>query len=104
HATYSPAPIPARSLHDALPIFDDIDHPVVVANDNAPLQTVISGATDAVAAATARLQEKGFAVKALPVACAFHSPVVASAGDRFRSEEHTSELQSRFDLVCRLLL
>src|SRR5207249_10652098 len=25
-------------------------------------------------------------------------------GDRTRSEEHTSELQSRFDLVCRLLL
>src|SRR5699024_12057572 len=24
--------------------------------------------------------------------------------DDFRSEEHTSELQSRFDLVCRLLL
>src|SRR5699024_12093015 len=24
--------------------------------------------------------------------------------DRMRSEEHTSELQSRFDLVCRLLL
>src|SRR5699024_11799566 len=33
---------------------------------------------------------------------------VTSAGDvaqrRTRSEEHTSELQSRFDLVCRLLL
>src|SRR5699024_12427032 len=30
---------------------------------------------------------------------------IASAGDsRLRSEEHTSELQSRFDLVCRLLL
>src|SRR5699024_12211582 len=30
----------------------------------------------------------------------------APAGDpaAFRSEEHTSELQSRFDLVCRLLL
>src|SRR5699024_12305463 len=28
----------------------------------------------------------------------FHTDV------RFRSEEHTSELQSRFDLVCRLLL
>src|SRR5699024_12047067 len=26
------------------------------------------------------------------------------AGDVFRSEEHTSELQSRFELVCRLLL
>src|SRR5207249_8130381 len=25
-------------------------------------------------------------------------------GGLFRSEEHTSELQSRFDLVCRLLL
>src|SRR5207249_10366609 len=25
-------------------------------------------------------------------------------GDLTRSEEHTSELQSRFDLVCRLLL
>src|SRR5437868_9684996 len=25
-------------------------------------------------------------------------------GDHSRSEEHTSELQSRFDLVCRLLL
>src|SRR5207249_6278865 len=24
--------------------------------------------------------------------------------DRSRSEEHTSELQSRFDIVCRLLL
>src|SRR5699024_12463442 len=26
------------------------------------------------------------------------------AARRWRSEEHTSELQSRFDLVCRLLL
>src|SRR6266536_6273241 len=28
----------------------------------------------------------------------------AAAGDGLRSEEHTSELQSRVDLVCRLLL
>src|SRR5437868_11551443 len=28
----------------------------------------------------------------------------ARRGGRGRSEEHTSELQSRFDLVCRLLL
>src|SRR5699024_11761383 len=27
-----------------------------------------------------------------------------TCGDSRRSEEHTSELQSRFDLVCRLLL
>src|SRR2546428_6492740 len=30
--------------------------------------------------------------------------VVADAGEQARSEEHTSELQSRSDLVCRLLL
>src|SRR5699024_11736916 len=29
---------------------------------------------------------------------------VAFAQSQLRSEEHTSELQSRFDLVCRLLL
>src|SRR5699024_12160726 len=29
---------------------------------------------------------------------------LASAAAASRSEEHTSELQSRFDLVCRLLL
>src|SRR5699024_11277257 len=31
-------------------------------------------------------------------------PGRSSAAPRRRSEEHTSELQSRFDLVCRLLL
>src|SRR5437867_6467100 len=30
--------------------------------------------------------------------------VVAQARERRRSEEHTSELQSPYDLVCRLLL
>src|SRR5207249_11794518 len=31
-------------------------------------------------------------------------PRFSSSGCFLRSEEHTSELQSRFDLVCRLLL
>src|SRR5699024_12303791 len=38
---------------------------------------------------------------------ALHQPllgVVVAGADDVRSEEHTSELQSRFDLVCRLLL
>src|SRR5699024_11631855 len=30
--------------------------------------------------------------------------ILRKATKYFRSEEHTSELQSRFDLVCRLLL
>src|SRR2546428_9527298 len=37
-----------------------------------------------------------------PIACPAAPHVPAS--DRDRSEEHTSELQSRSDLVCRLLL
>src|SRR5437868_9868445 len=32
------------------------------------------------------------------------SHILGDTGLRIRSEEHTSELQSRFDLVCRLLL
>src|SRR5438105_11957670 len=34
----------------------------------------------------------------------FHQPSRQRAVERRRSEEHTSELQSRVDLVCRLLL
>src|SRR5437868_1839223 len=44
-----------------------------------------------------------------PLACSvlisfILSSGLASARKPSRSEEHTSELQSRFDLVCRLLL
>src|SRR2546430_7593420 len=34
----------------------------------------------------------------------FRAPGSARGGDRVRSEEHTSELQSQSNLVCRLLL
>src|SRR2546422_6038754 len=34
----------------------------------------------------------------------FWAPAAGSTLDDFRSEEHTSELQSRLHLVCRLLL
>ncbi|MDF2255202.1 type I polyketide synthase [Streptantibioticus ferralitis] len=56
---------------------------VVVANRNAPRQTVVSGATDGVSTAMRLLREAGYGVKRLPVACAFHSPLVAGAGERF---------------------
>src|SRR5699024_12072039 len=41
-----------------------------------------------------------------PAAASTHEvlPPRARSGRTSRSEEHTSELQSRFDLVCRLLL
>ncbi|MFJ8135543.1 SDR family NAD(P)-dependent oxidoreductase [Streptomyces sp. NPDC096013] len=56
---------------------------VVIANHNSPRQTVISGPTEAVATAIRLLREAGLGAKRIPVACAFHSPLVAGAGDRF---------------------
>src|SRR2546422_3928826 len=42
------------------------------------------------------------ATNIVPV-CSINAPLSRAAGDS-RSEEHTSELQSRLHLVCRLLL
>nr|WSY50792.1 SDR family oxidoreductase [Streptomyces sp. NBC_00886] len=56
---------------------------VVVANHNSPRQTVISGPTEAVTAAVRLLRDAGLGAKRIPVACAFHSPLVAGAGERF---------------------
>ncbi|MCS0600691.1 SDR family oxidoreductase [Streptomyces sp. LP11] len=56
---------------------------VVVANVNSPEQTVISGPTADVEAAVGMLRAAGLGARRIPVACAFHSPVVASAGERF---------------------
>src|SRR5690554_7078384 len=43
-------------------------------------------------------------VKCVSSGSRVHQPVVKSLVIAFRSEEHTSELQSRPHLVCRLLL
>ncbi|SMC55623.1 Acyl transferase domain-containing protein [Lentzea albidocapillata] len=56
---------------------------VVVANHNAPEQVVISGPTEAVARAVEELRAAGLTVKDIPVAAAFHSPLMAGARDRF---------------------
>src|SRR2546427_1351706 len=42
----------------------------------------------------------GFSIRAAAAGCVAHD----SPGKRTRSEEHTSELQSQSNLVCRLLL
>ncbi|MEV6117365.1 SDR family NAD(P)-dependent oxidoreductase [Streptomyces sp. NPDC052109] len=56
---------------------------VVVANVNSPDQTVISGPTQDVETAVRLLRDAGLGARRIPVACAFHSPVVAAAGERF---------------------
>lgn len=52
---------------------------VVLANHNAPQQSVISGAKAAIGRVVTRLQTAGITVQPLPVAGAFHSPLVESA-------------------------
>ncbi|MFF3149298.1 SDR family NAD(P)-dependent oxidoreductase, partial [Streptomyces sp. NPDC057927] len=56
---------------------------VVTANRNSPRQTVISGPTEDVLSAVERLRAQGLGAKRIPVACAFHSPLVAAAGETF---------------------
>jgi acyl transferase domain-containing protein/NAD(P)H-dependent flavin oxidoreductase YrpB (nitropropane dioxygenase family)/NAD(P)-dependent dehydrogenase (short-subunit alcohol dehydrogenase family) len=71
------AETPARIAEALRPIKD-----VWIANLNAPRQTVISGTRAGVQQAIDRLKQDGIEARPLPVACAFHSPVIAPARDR----------------------
>src|SRR5438067_8815422 len=90
----APTAIYTLSLHDALPIYH-------YANAHDP---------QLARAFVAILRHHGIPVHVPPGQIASgmalsRSPAENSAiPDAIRSEEHTSELQSRFDLVCRLLL
>jgi [acyl-carrier-protein] S-malonyltransferase len=52
---------------------------LTVANDNAPNQVVLSGATDAFKTAGVAAREQGLRAVPLPVTGAFHSPAMAAA-------------------------
>ena len=56
---------------------------ITLANHNSPRQTVISGSNAAVKAAIPKLEAAGLAAKPIPVACAFHSPLMEPARARF---------------------
>ena len=58
---------------------------VVIANKNSPTQTVLSGSTAAIDAAEPALRAAGLRGVRLPVAAAFHSPLVADAATPFRA-------------------
>jgi malonyl CoA-acyl carrier protein transacylase len=58
---------------------------VAIANDNAPDQLVLSGAVAALDEAEAKLSERGVRGKRLPVAGAFHSPLMEPAVEPFRA-------------------
>ncbi|MBD8525374.1 type I polyketide synthase [Pseudomarimonas arenosa] len=52
---------------------------LVVANHNAPQQVIVSGSVESITAFEALLVRQGVEGKRLPVASAFHSPIVAAA-------------------------
>jgi acyl transferase domain-containing protein/NADP-dependent 3-hydroxy acid dehydrogenase YdfG len=59
--------------------------PVTLANHNAPRQVVVSGERAAITALVERLAAEGVTAQGLPVATAFHSPLVAAACAPFRA-------------------
>jgi malonyl CoA-acyl carrier protein transacylase len=72
-------------------VLQDIEG-VVIANLNGPSQTVISGTDRGVRDAIERLKAKGIRARPIPVACAFHSPLVAGAAPRLRASLDKCEL------------
>src|SRR2546428_9527708 len=79
---------PRSTLFPYTTLFRSLDHPAIFADD-------LRAALDGGDVAALQLRLKGV-----------DDDAIARAADtlRPRSEEHTSELQSRSDLVCRLLL
>jgi len=56
---------------------------ITLANHNSPRQTVISGAKSAVAEAIQKLEAAKLTARPIPVACAFHSPLMEAARKQF---------------------
>jgi [acyl-carrier-protein] S-malonyltransferase len=76
--------------------------PCVIANQNAPGQLVISGATEAVQAAGERAKAAGAKrVMPLKVSAAFHSPLMAPTAERLaRDIEQTEFFETRAGVVA----
>jgi malonyl CoA-acyl carrier protein transacylase len=68
-------------------------HDVMLANDNAPGQVVLSGAEDAIVRAEREARCTGFDTTRLDVAAAFHSPHMRHAVQPFREALHDVRLR-----------
>jgi [acyl-carrier-protein] S-malonyltransferase len=68
---------------------------VAIANDNAPDQLVLSGSVSALDDAEAKLNERGVRGKRLPVAGAFHSPLMQPAVESFRAVVEAVEISEQ---------
>src|SRR5207237_9324468 len=83
------------SLHDALPILASFGADVAVDDTGLGFAVAPTG-----------YEARTYAVEADASAAAyfFAAAAICGGGKEVRSEEHTSELQSHLNLVCRLLL
>src|SRR5690606_41064855 len=93
----APPPLYPLSLHDALPIYGVLGTPDVIED------LLLLGALDdkVVLGSMNRGGVEGAVFEFDDRFTAYDTEAIVSMG---RSEEHTSELQSRENLVCRLLL
>ncbi len=74
---------PRERVDALLEELGDTYGPIVLANDNAPNQCAVSGTVSAIEALETRLKAEKTAFKRLPVATAFHSPLVEAAAEPF---------------------
>src|SRR5690606_41949218 len=98
---YDPRPTQTYtlSLHDALPIFT-----AAAADLDAEMTSILDGCAKAHPVALRRTKRLLDEVGELGLDTGLRLAGDVSAQFFARSEEHTSELQSRENLVCRLLL
>ena len=98
---------PTGSMASIQAACEDVRHrlngdPIVVAADNAPTQTVVSGKAFAVRRFLDRLSNDGVTATMLPVSHAFHSPLMAGAAaafSRYLDSERLCEVSTRKRIV-----
>src|SRR5206468_12784273 len=99
----SASAIYSLSLHDALPIYilDDLKHLNLGSRKilETPMKNLSGGQRQLLAFIMATAMPPKLFLLDEPTAA-----LDPASATKLRSEEHTSELQSRSDLVCRLLL
>src|SRR5207249_7209121 len=95
----TPPPFPTRRSSDLL-LENEIDERVPTAYSQSLCNARCLGGKGSLAALPSLI----ILVCQKTAMSGIHRPQLAGSARDIRSEEHTSELQSRFDIVCRLLL
>jgi acyl transferase domain-containing protein len=65
------------------PLLDQWELPLVIANHNSPRQVALSGPEEAIEEARKQLRKEKIVTRRLPVATAFHSPLVSDSAEPF---------------------